>query len=303
MTSTSLPYTHSMFNPNSRIIDAFVEHSLNEFRRLFSAPDSAQEQSLEQATRTALETLLNCDCPYHDLQHTILVTDVGQSILQGRQLARGDLTAHDWLQAVVAMLFHDVGYLRNLLSDDDATSCAINDEGQRISPPPGCTDAFMTPYHVSRGKLYVTERFANDPALDTGTIGACIEMTRFPVPSGPGYTDTDSLPGLVRSADLIGQMADPQYLEKLSRLFAEFVETGDAGRMGFDNPGDLRAGFPEFFYNQVHPYIKEGLDYLRRTQQGQQWIANLYRHLHADNRTAQEDLGHAAPELVVDNTH
>jgi hypothetical protein len=37
------------------------------------------------------------------------VADVGQAILQGRQLARGDLTPHDWLQAVVAMMFHDIG--------------------------------------------------------------------------------------------------------------------------------------------------------------------------------------------------
>ena len=85
-----------MFNPNATIIDAFVSHSLEEFQRLFGNTEPAQEQTLEQATRTALETLLNCDCPSHDVQHTILVADVGQCILHGRQLARGDLSSHDW---------------------------------------------------------------------------------------------------------------------------------------------------------------------------------------------------------------
>ena len=79
-----------MFNPNGTVIDAFVAHSLAEFERMFPDADKAQRRSLDQAANVALETLLNCDCPYHDLQHTIHVTDVGQTILQGRQRARGD---------------------------------------------------------------------------------------------------------------------------------------------------------------------------------------------------------------------
>ena len=96
-------------------------------------------------------------------------------------------------------------------------------------------------------------------------------------------------------------MADPQYLQKLSRLYAEFVETGEAARMGFNNPGELRAGFPDFFYAQVQPYIGDGVAYLKRTQQGHQWIANLYHHLHIDESNADLDPKLRAPELVVDN--
>lgn len=301
MSICSLAYTLAMFNPNGTVIDAFVVHTLNEFQRLYPEPDNSQLQSLQQATRIALETLLNCDCPYHDLQHTILVTDVGQTILQGRQLARGDLSANEWIQAVVAMLFHDIGYLRTLLPQDNDNSCVVDPAGNRVSPPVGSTDAYMTPYHVTRGAMYVSNRFANDPVIDTDVVAQCIEMTLFPVPQARRYQDTDTLPGLVRAADLIGQMADPQYLQKLSRLYAEFVETGEAQRLGFDNPGGLRAGFPDFFYKQVHPYIGEGVSYLKRTQEGQQWIANLYHHLHVNHASQESDPKVRAPELVVDN--
>ncbi len=290
-----------MFNPNNIVIEAFVGHLLGEFHRLYPSPDAAQSQALEQATRTALQTLQNCDCAYHDVQHTVLVTEVGQTILKGRQAARGDLTAHDWLQAVVAMLFHDIGYLRSLLSTDTHQSSIIDANGTRISPPPGSTDAYMTPYHVTRGTMYVAERFAHDPAIDTQQVIDCIEMTRFPVPPAPRYQATDSLAGLVRAADLIGQMADPQYLQKLSRLYAEFVETGDAERQEFANTGALRTGFPEFFYEQVHPYIGEGINYLKRTGEGQQWIANLYHHLHVSHDSRESDPKLRAPELVVNN--
>ncbi len=248
-----------------------------------------------------METFLRCDCPYHDIQHTILVTDVGQTILQGRQLAKGDLTVDDWLQAVVAMLFHDIGYLRDLLAADTSDSCVIDPDGSRVQPPMGATDAFMTPYHVDRGALYIQERFAREELIDIEVVSACIEMTRFPVPAKPTHNATDTLPGLVRAADLIGQMADPQYLQKLSRLFAEFVEIGEAQRLKFTHAGELRMNFPEFFYSQVHPYIGAGIDYLKRTQEGQQWIANLYHHLHVNSRDQKAHPRFRAPELVVDN--
>lgn len=288
-----------MFNPNSTIIDAFVDHTQQEFVSLFGVPDSAQSRALEQATRTALNTLLNCDCSYHDIQHTMLVTDAGLAILRGRQTARGDLTAHDWLQAVVAMLFHDVGYLRQLLTTDNASASVIDELGNTLTPLPGATDACMTPYHVDRGTMYVQERFATDPAIDTDTVMECIEMTRFPVPKLPEYQVTDTLPALVRAADLIGQMADPQYVQKLPRLFNEFVETGEAQRLGFANAAELCHGFPEFFYSQVHPYIGDSIAYLKLTQDGWTWIANLFHHLHANQEL---DPRVQAPELVVDNS-
>ncbi|MEM7000986.1 MAG: metal-dependent phosphohydrolase [Pseudomonadota bacterium] len=289
-----------MFNPNSTAIRAFVDHCVSQFGREF--PDASVEQlhGLEIAAQTSMETLLNCDCPYHDIQHTMLVTEVGQTILSGRQLARGDLQAHDWLQAVVAMLFHDVGYLRILLAEDTGDLSIIDSEGNQIRPPHGASDAFMTPYHVTRSALYTNGRFAQMQVIDTQRVAECIEMTRFPVPASTAYQETDNLPGLVRAADLIGQMGDPQYLQKLSRLYAEFVETGEAQRLGFENAGALRASFPEFFYSQVHPYIGAGITYLKKTQEGQRWVANLYQHLYVSQDHAY-DPRIRAPELVVDN--
>ncbi|MGB6659737.1 MAG: metal-dependent phosphohydrolase, partial [Xanthobacteraceae bacterium] len=34
--------------------------------------------------------------------------------------------------------------------------------------------------------------------------------------------------------------------------------------------------YPDFFWKTVRPYIGDALRYLRVTQEGQQWIANLY---------------------------
>ena len=54
---------------------------------------------------------------------------------------------------------------------------------ETVAPPPGATDAFLTPYHVDRAKIYIHERYDNEEGLDTDIIAANIERTRFPVPS------------------------------------------------------------------------------------------------------------------------
>jgi hypothetical protein len=138
----------------------------------------------------------------------------------------------------------------------------------------------MMPYHVTRSCIFIRERFAGDPTIDVSTVSGYIEMTRFPVPAEAHYQRTDTFAALVRAADLIGQMGDPLYPQKLSRLYTEFVETGEAERLGYANPSELREDFPEFFYEQVYPYIGEGLRFLKKTQEGQQWIANLFHHVH-----------------------
>src|SRR5262245_58583227 len=147
-----------------------------------------------------------------------------------------------------------------------------------ISVSDGATDASMTPYHVARSKLFVRERFGKVALvhLDTSEIEANIEHTRFPVPGEESHAPTDDFPGLLRAADLIGQLADINYLRKTAALFTEFRETGMSEILKYNSAADLRANYPDFFWKVVRPYIEDALRYLRVTQEGKLWIANLY---------------------------
>lgn len=275
-----------MFSPNATVIDAFVAYAQNAYREAFPCVTSAQARLLEQISRTALETLTNCDCPYHDVNHTIFVTDVGFAILKGRILLRGDVDASDWLHAVVAMLFHDIGFLRGILAGDREGTYVIDTNGATIKVPQGATDASLNPHHVTRSCMYIRERFGPIDAINVEIIARHIEQTRFPVPQEHPYSELDTLSALVRCADLIGQMADPDYVLKLSRLYQEFKETGIAEALGYTNAGQLRESYPQFFYKDVYPYIGDSLIYLRQTTEGQQWIANLFHHVHAEQMHA-----------------
>jgi hypothetical protein len=145
-----------------------------------------------------------------------------------------------------------------------------------VQIPPGGTDAFLTPYHVERGKLFVQWRFHNHPLIDPQIITNNIENTRFPVPADSDSAQGSDWPGLVRAADLIGQLADPDYIRKLPALFQEFDETGANKQLGNKTADDLREKYPSFYWNFVSNHVQQGIEYLKVTRVGRKWLASLY---------------------------
>jgi hypothetical protein len=152
-----------------------------------------------------------------------------------------------------------------------------------VTIPPGSTDAALTPYHLDRSKTFVRERFGQRLLrdIDAELIVSFIEMTRFPPADDEFYQGTAGYPGLLRAADFIGQLGDPEYLRKTPALFHEFEEIGANAPLGYKSPGDMRKSFAKFYWNVISPYIQDALRYLRVTQEGKQWIANLHSHVFA----------------------
>lgn len=274
-----------MFNPSSVVIEAFVEELVDHYVSMYGENEKDIHLIVSNA-RNALEIIANSDAPYHDVNHTIMVTLVGTEILRGKILLEGHVPPTDWVHFVVSLLNHDIGYVRGICRADRSGRYAINMQYETIAPPPGSTDAALTPYHVDRAKLYIKERFENDDYINTDIICENIERTRFPVPTEEDHLEATDYPGLIRAADLIGQLGDPQYHRKISSLFAEFKETGQAAKMGYTTAADLREGYPKFFWEQVNPFIEEGIRLLRRTQEGQKWVANLYANVFTEEHAA-----------------
>jgi hypothetical protein len=183
---------------------------------------------------------------------------------------------------MIALLCHDIGYVKGVCraDRDGFFATGIGDGTVEISSTH--TDAALAPYHVDRSKLFVRDRFGNKLLLgmaamiDAELIASYIEMTRFPVPKDDQHKDTTGYPALVRAADLIGQLGDPNRLLRCPALFYEFQEIGLNEKLGYKTPGDLRQSNAKFYWDVVSPYIQEAVRYLRVTQEGKQWVANLY---------------------------
>lgn len=265
-----------MFNAVEILIDAFVQQLKAGYHRTYGNLKADYADIIAWAGSMALENIANSDALYHDIEHTILVTLVGQEILRGKHIREGGVTPEDWLHFMVSLACHDIGYVRGVCRDDRGNTCATGIDGMMITLPLGATDAALTAYHVDRGKLFIDERFGGHKLIDPEVIKKNIELTRFPIPAKEDHQDTTNYPGLVRASDLIGQISDPRYLKKISALFYEFEETGTNKILGYKTPGDLRCGYAQFYWQSVYPYIQTALRHLSLTQQGQQITASLY---------------------------
>jgi hypothetical protein len=275
-----------MLNPTTVLAEALGENLAAVYRETFSGREPIYGAALCDAAKLVIERIASSDALYHDTHHTAMVTLVAQDILRGLRIDRS-VTPSDWYHFLIAALMHDVGYLRGVCLGDTDERFVADMKGSLVTPPRGASDAFLTPYHVDRSKLYVLERFKGNAGVDGQRIARAIEMTRFPILDGPEYQEIDSEPALLRAADLIGQLADPLYPRKLTALYYEFVEIGYTKTLGYQSPADLIDDYPRFFWNKAEPYLGGALRCLDHTIEGKQWIANLYSHVFATTHQLQ----------------
>lgn len=260
-------------------IEPFVAELRNSYRRMYGSSNNTYGEIIEWAGRLALENLSNADLLYHNKEHTMVVTLVAQEILAGKHLNEGGVTPGDWLHFIIATLCHDIGYLHGICRGDGPATAVCDMRGNTVEIDGDLSGAQLSPYHVDRSKVFIHERFNGNQHIDPERIASYIEMTRFPPPDDAFYRPTDNFRGLVRAADLIGQLADPAYLSKIPALFYEFAEMGVTEKLGYAKPGDMRRAYAHFFWGQVRKYIARAIDYLRVSQSGREWVASLHAHV------------------------
>ncbi|NPU14628.1 MULTISPECIES: HD domain-containing protein [Bradyrhizobium] len=268
---------------------AALERFLSSYmRRRFGSSHTQLSEMLPAAARIALECIGNSDALYHNVEHTLLVTLAGHEILRGRAL-HSHMTAEDYVHVIMACLLHDIGYVRGLFKEDDSDGFVVDRGGRKICLPRGSSDASLMPYHVDRSKLYVINRIEGMAPLDKDRIARAIEGTRFPPLAGQLFDEEQSI---VRAADLIGQLGDPNYIRKANALYHEFEEVGINRQLGYGSPADIVNRYPQFYWNSVAPHIQTEIRYLNMTSTGRQWIANLY----ANVFRAERDISLSGPQ-------
>lgn len=267
--------------------------SLEEFlgsymRRRFGSSQTHLIEIVPAAARIALECIGNSDALYHNVEHTLLVTLAGHDILRGRAL-HTHMTADDYAHIIIACLTHDIGYVRGLFRDDDADGFVIDAAGSKVTLPRGASDAGLMPHHVDRSKLYVMRRIEGIAPLNKQRIIDAIEGTRFPPRADQQWDEEASI---VRAADFIGQLGDPNYIRKANALYHEFEEVGINRQLGYDSPADIVNRYPQFYWDSVAPHIQTEIRYLNMTSSGRRWIASLYGNVFR----AERDISLSGPQ-------
>lgn len=190
------------------------------------------------------------DCGYHDIEHTMQVTICLAQLLAGYDAASAQpaLDRRVFELAILAALFHDSGYLKR--REDTAG-----------------TGAKYTPVHVARSGDFVAMLMLRDGYTpdDIEAVRNMIDCTAHGEPPGkvPFRNELDRTVGYgVGTADLLAQMAAPNYLEKLPLLYAEFDEARQhaddrlPASLTFEGADDLVRRTPAFWQDFVLPRLQ-----------------------------------------------
>ena len=189
------------------------------------------------------------DARYHDFEHTLQGTLCLARLLHGRQAARAqpELQQHAFELALRAILFHDTGYLKQ---------CG-DTEG---------TGAKYTLIHVARSADFA-RKFLSAQGYAPGDLDAVRNMIfctgiNADLQTIPFGSELERILGCaLGTADLLGQMAAPDYVEKLPVLYLEFAEAtrhdgANAGRLAaYRSADELARNTPSFWQNYVLPKI------------------------------------------------
>ena len=269
----------TMFRPDDIVIEAFIDHLQNEYWQTFPGGATEHCHAIARTARVALGQIARSNALYHDLSHTVLVTQIGQNILKGRILRSFDVSSSDWMHFIVSTLCFAVGFVHDVCPGDDGKGkCIINTEGGFVTMPRGATDGWLWPYFTDRSKLFVAHRFRNDPVVDLHTLTANIEYSRFP-PLPDRNRETATYPGLLRAAHLIGAFADPSFNLKTKSLLVELEEAGMTKLLGYADIAEFRLGVQDMFWLSTYPLVADGLKLLNMTGEGRELVTHLHAHL------------------------
>jgi len=194
-----------------------------------------------------------CNTLYHDLNHTMDCLLVSAKLIHGAFINGIIFEKKDVTLGLISALLHDTGYIQAV---DDNTG----------------TGAKYTVCHINRSIDFM-EKYLHDHGYPSEYVPICSNLLRC---TGLDVKiseiefqsrEHEILGKILGTADLIGQMANENYLEKLPFLYDEFKE---GGVPGYNDAFDLLKKTPAFWdmvkerfvleLGQVDRYLR---DYLR----------------------------------------
>jgi hypothetical protein len=185
------------------------------------------------------------DARYHDFEHTLQGTLCMARLLRGRHLAGASptITPRAFELGLLAILLHDTGYLKKR---DDTQG----------------TGAKYTVTHVARSAEFAAELlrekgFSSSDILAVQNMINCTGVDSK-LRTIPFQDNTERMVGFaLGTADLLGQMAADDYVDKLPVLYSEFSEAANYSKdkahfiATFSSASDLMRKTPGFWEDFV----------------------------------------------------
>jgi hypothetical protein len=181
-----------------------------------------------------------CNTEYHDLKHTTDALLAMTRLLHGAVLNKQVFSEKGVKLGLIGALLHDTGYIQT--ADDNVG-----------------TGAKFTFTHIPRS-IFFMEKYLSENGYSGEDIEYCraiLNCTGLNVKINEmhfGSAEIEMLGKILGTADLLGQMADRTYLEKLPFLYREFKEGNVSS---FETELDMLKKTPGFSYGTLERFEHE----------------------------------------------
>ena len=204
-----------------------------------------------------------CNTGYHDFRHAIDTFLAMARLIHGAVLAKNFFSERQIITALTAAILHDAGYIQEK-SDNQGTGAKykINHEQRSM--------AFLSRHGFEFG-LSAEEIAACNSIILCTDMNADISAISF------SSTRIELLGKMLGTADLMAQLAERRYLEKLLYLYHEYKE---AGIGDYENEVDIlhkAADFYEFYYDRLRTTL-DGVDRFMQLHFASRW--GIYQDLY-----------------------
>lgn len=243
------------------------------------------------------------DTRYHDFEHTLQGALCLARLLKGRHAASATptLTLRAFELGLLAILLHDSGYLKRR-GDTEGTGAKYT--AVHVGRSTAFAREFLEPRGFADAELVAVQNMINCTGINTD-----LQAIRFQseLERTIGYA--------LGTADLLGQMAALDYVEKLPVLFGEFAEAArhatasSAHLFAFKSAEELMRNTPAFWEKYVQPKLNGDFqrlytflndpypdgpnDYLQRIEAN---IARLRQRPDGTSRVARVGIGRSRPD-------
>lgn len=223
----------------SLLTDHKTETIISEVRNIFSHHYPVEEFSFIENVVKIIDDLFNgrfpgynaCNTEYHDFHHTLEVFLASARLMDGYNIQYNvKFNLMTAVNLLLAALFHDTGYIQESWDNSG-------------------TGAKHTLSHVERSMefLNINHFRFNIPIIDIACICRLILSTKLTEDFNTISFHSESekaAAALIASADLLGQMSNRAYLEKLLFLYNEYRE---AELFGYETEFDILKKTVDFF--------------------------------------------------------
>jgi hypothetical protein len=171
-----------------------------------------------------------CLAEYHDFNHTMSVLLASARLLDGYNIERVFLPEEMAIQLLLATLLHDTGYIQE---DWDTEGTGAKYSRQHEQRSIEFLERHAGVFEIEEPEIEPIVRLIQSTDLKT-------DFARIAFPS----EEEQDAGAVLGSADILGQMSDRAYLEKLHFLYHEFRE---AGIPGYETEFDILKKTRDFY--------------------------------------------------------